>query len=198
MRFLVKLHPVSIALFLAANLMLIGCGQKSDSDKKPAGDSQPAASAPAAGAPKVVRGAPIAGSGPSLKMSPAFHDDSGVSNLVDIFVVTNTKERGVDGTAGCAVWCRRTTDDVYLLNDAGNNWLGPRKLHSSNTLANGQCTLHVDETGLSEVNGNAQLDISVSFSKKFAGPKTVYAKVLNQQKRESNFDLLGTWTVTDR
>jgi hypothetical protein len=56
----------------------------------------------------------------------------------------------------------------------------------------------VDETGLSEINGNAQFEVSVTFSKKFSGPKTIYAKTVNQQKRESNFDFLGTWTVTDR
>jgi hypothetical protein len=187
-----KFHSVSMGLFLAANLMLVGCGPKQESDKK-APDGRPIAAAP-----KVVLGAPIAGSGKSLKISAVFHDDSGVGNLVDLFVVTNTAQRGVDGTAGCAVWCRRGSDDVYLLNDAGNDWFGPRKLRSNTTLTNGQCTVNLDETQLTEVNGNAQWDIAVSFAKKFAGPKNIYAKALNQQKQESNSDQLGTWNVTDR
>jgi len=186
MRFLAKAHTVSIGLCLAA---LSGCAGKKAPD-----NSTP----PIAGVPKNVLAPPIAGSGKSLKISAVFHDDGGAANLMEMFVVINTQERGVDGTGGCAVWCKRTTDDVHLLNDAGNDWLGPRKLRASDELTNSQCTLHLNETGLTEVSGNARLEISVSFSNKFAGPKSIFAKAVNQQKREGNFDLLGTWTVTDR
>jgi hypothetical protein len=170
--------------------MLVGCGQKPETDKNTPDGRPPGI------APKVVLGTPIAGSGKDLKISAVVHDDSGVSNLVDIFVVTNTTQRGVDGTGGCAVWFRRATDDVFLLNDAGNDWLGPRKLRANAKLTNSQCTVNLDQTQLNEVAGNAQLQASVSFSKKFTGPKNIYIKALNQQKQESNFDQLGTWNVT--
>jgi hypothetical protein len=187
-----KLHSVSVGLFLVTSLVLAGCRQKLESDSK-ALDGRPLGTAP-----KIVLGAPIAGSGKSLKILAVFHDDSGVANLVDLFIVTNTAQRGVDGTAGCAIWCRRGSGDVYLLNDAGNDWFGPRKLRSNGTLTNSQCTVTLDETQLTEVNGNAQWDVSVAFSKKFAGPKNIYARAINQQKQESNSDQLGTWDVTDR
>jgi hypothetical protein len=180
-------YSLFLALFLLGNL---GCGQKSDSNQQGSNPSQAVAVAP-----KVVSGEPITGSGKSLKAVVTFHDDLGPSNLAEFYMVINVPARGVDGTAACAVWCLRPTEDVYLLNDAAHKWMGPHKIGSSDVVSNTQCAINLHDTGLAEVNGNLVWTVSVDFAKPFYGPKSVFAKAINTQKLESNYSLLGTWTA---
>jgi hypothetical protein len=125
----------------------------------------------------------------------AFHDGASQTNISEVFFLVNDQGRGVDLTGGCVVWCQRLTGDVYLLDDAGKNWLGPHKLGSKDVLVNHQCLVSLSNTGLDESNGDLRWVVSLAFTKPFAGSKNVYAKAVNAQRLDSNFALLGSWTA---
>jgi hypothetical protein len=185
-------------LVLLLVLGSLGCGQKGESDGKAVAPNQPAAATPANVAPKVIPAKPITGGGKSVKAVATFHDDAGPSNLAEMYMVINTPERGVDGTAACAIQFQSLTDDVYLLDDTGHKWLGPHKIHSSGVISNSQCTLDVHDMALAEAGGNLEWTVSVTFAKHFYGPKSIFAKAINKQKLESNFALLGSWTANSQ
>jgi hypothetical protein len=145
---------------------------------------------------RVVTGHPISGAGKVLSTSAIFHDDAGQLNITDLFLVINDSTHGVDGTGGCAIWEKRPTGEVYLLDDSGKKWLGPHKAGSSNVLVNSQCLISVQNTGLAEVNQDLQWVTAVAFDKNFSGPKNIYAKAINKQKKESSFALVGSWTAS--
>jgi hypothetical protein len=174
-------------------LLISACGSSPTTERK-SSDATGSMASPS-GAPKVVNGTPLSGSGNTLTTAVAFHDDAGQMNVSEVFLLVNDPAHGVDGTGGCIVWCQRLTGDVYLLDDAGKNWLGPHKLGSPNSMVNHQCLLSLGNTNFAEVNGDLQWVVSLGFAKPFTGPKNIYAKAVNRQKLESNFALLGAWTV---
>jgi hypothetical protein len=147
--------------------------------------------------PSVLPGDPVSGSGLLVNVAATFHDESGPANLNDLFLVINDPSKGVDGTAGCAIWCNRKSAELFLLDDAGKNWLTLRN-GAGHTLRNSQCAVSPDTTGLAEEAGNLKWVTSITFSRRFPGLKKVWAKATNRQNHESNFTMLGTWIVSDQ
>jgi len=192
MRLKAALYSLLVGLLVLGNF---SCGQRADSNGKATAPTQPAAAPPAV-APKVIPGKTIVGSGKSLKSVAIFHDEAGPGNFAEFYMVINVAARGVDGTAACAIWCKRPSEEVYLLNDAGNNWFGPRKIGSTDVLSNSQCSINVHDMAIAEAGGNLEWTVPVTFTPHFHGLKSVFAKGINKQKSESNFALLGTWTAS--
>ena len=182
---------VKILSIISLLVMISGCGSSTTTESK----SSSAAATGTGSGPKVIIGTPLSGSGNALNSAVSFHDDAGQTNISEVFFLVNDPGHGADGTGGCVVWCQRLTGDVYLLDDAGKNWLGPHKLGTQNVLVNHQCLLSLANTNLAESNGDLQWVVSLGFAKPFAGPKNIYAKAVNRQKLESNFALLGSWTA---
>jgi hypothetical protein len=176
-------------LLIALSVSVSSCHTESSQPKEAA--AQPEHSPQ----PKVIVKAPVSGEGHLLNTSVMFHDDAGQLNMTDLYFLINEPARGVDGTGGCVLWERRSTGDIFLLDDAGKRWLGPRKAGSDAVIVNSQCLVSLKNTGLAEVEGDLQMVVSVAFAKKFAGPRRIYAKAVNRQQLESNFTLLGSWTA---
>jgi hypothetical protein len=190
-------NRAKILVIIPVLVMSSGCGSSTPTESKgsPAAATATSAITPSSGAPKVITGTPLSGSGNTLTTAVLFHDDVGQTNISEVFLLVNDPGRGVDGTGGCVVWCQRITRNVYLLDDAGKGWLGPHKLGTQNVLVNQQCLLSLANTNLAESNGELQWVVSLGFSNPFAGSKNIYAKAVNRQKLESNFALLGSWTA---
>ena len=148
--------------------------------------------------PHISPGKTIEGSGKSVRAVAMFHDEAGPGNFAEFYLVINLAVRGVDGKEACAVWCKRPTEEVYLLNDAGNNWFGPRKIGSNDVLENSQCIINLHDVAFAEIGGNLEWKVPVTFNKHFYGLKSIFAKGINKQKLESNFALLGTWTASSQ
>ncbi len=187
---------LQIVLFIAAIVFpIMGCKRAPESETaKP--ESTPAAAPAQSSALRVVPGHAISGAGKVLSTSAIFHDDAGQLNITDLFLVINDSAHGVDGTGGCAIWEKRPTGEVYLLDDSGKAWLGPHKAGSDNVIVNRQCLISLKNTGLAEVNHDLQWVTAVAFDKRFTGPKNIYAKAINRQKKESSFALVGSWTAS--
>ena len=184
---------ISAVLFSA--VILAGCGNEARSKK-----TQPAASATrvdsvSAGPPRLVAAQRISGSGSRIGITATFHDDAGLANIVQLFAVVNIPSRGVDGTKGCAVWCKPETGDLYLLDDVGKNWLGPKKLGANDAIRNGQCQISAKDSSVADSQGNLRWVVAIEFMPPFRGQKDIYAKAVDRQNRESNFSLLGSWNV---
>ena len=191
-----QIYVVGSALGLIA--LCSGCGgTSSPSGKEPpvASSSMPTDIKSNPSVPRIVLGSPIGGAGNTLTASVTFHDDAGQLNLEEFFFLINDPSRGADGTGACVTRYKRSSGDVYLLDDAGKSWLGPHKAGSKTVLVNSQCLVSLANIGLAETNGDLQWVIAVGFSPKFLGIKNVYAKAINRQKLESNFALLGVWTA---
>jgi hypothetical protein len=152
-------------LLIALSVSVSSCHTESSQPKEAA--AQPEHSPQ----PKVIVKAPVSGEGHLLNTSVMFHDDAGQLNMTDLYFLINEPARGVDGTGGCVLWERRSTGDIFLLDDAGKRWLGPRKAGSDAVIVNSQCLVSLKNTGLAEVEGDLQMVVSVAFAKKFAGPR---------------------------
>jgi hypothetical protein len=83
----------------------------------------------------------------------------------------------------------------YLVNDAGNGWLGPIAANSPNTLQNSQCVLN--GTGSSAVGSGNSLTVtmSLSFMPAFSGAKTIYLYAEGSTGLSSGWVSRGTWTA---
>ena len=189
MIFLSRRQVFPIVSLVAFVLSTSGCSRETGQTKS--GESAAVSST----APSMIVNTPVSGAGNQLSTSVMFHDNAGQMNITELFLLISDPARGADGTRGCVEWYKRSTGDVYLLDDAGKGWLGPRKAGSKGVLVNSQCLISMGNTGLGEVNGDLQWVTSVGFAQGFSGPKNIYAKALNRQNQEGNFALVGTWTV---
>ncbi|MBX9601682.1 MAG: hypothetical protein K2X35_11775 [Bryobacteraceae bacterium] len=129
---------------------------------------------------------------PPFRGSP-IQSPSGYNNLAHVFVLFHTALVGVNG---CYVYYSTSAGQLFLRDDAGEAWLGPVSLGSSNSASNSACTMHGAGSSASGSGNQLQLFVNLTFSPQFAGAKNHYVKVYNLQGLYSDWQQYGTWTVT--
>jgi hypothetical protein len=149
--------------------------------------------------PSVVGMTPSAGAGTVSNFNVQFSDPQGQTNITDLFLLFSNTGQGIAGNNACVAWLRRTTGQLYLLNDTGTGWGSPVTMGSpSAILGNTSCLINAQNSGLgATAGGNLLWVLQIGFSQaNFAGSHTVYAQAVNAQNATSNFQTVGTWTVT--
>jgi hypothetical protein len=98
--------------------------------------------------------------------------------------------------SACLVYYVRASQSLYLLNDTGTAFTGPITVGQSAAIANSQCSLNALATSVTVLDNSLSLNLNLTFKPAFAGAKSNYGYVVNNEGQASAFTLLGSWTVT--
>jgi hypothetical protein len=142
--------------------------------------------------PTVVSVTPPSGSGSSQTFSSVFSDPNGFTDLATAYI--GFSSTFAFGNA-CYSYYDRNANALWLLNDAGNAWVGPIAPGAATTLQNSQCTLNGAGSSVSGSSNNLTVNFALTFKAPFAGAKNVYMCALDNGGLSSNWQIIGTWTV---
>src|SRR6202040_3218229 len=95
---------------------------------------------------------------------------------------------------GCYVHYSPPANQVLLLNDAANGWLGPVLMGSANTLQNSQCSLNAQASSASGSGNNLTVNLALTFKPAFLGAKNIYLQAADNEGQFAVFQQRGTWT----
>src|SRR5262249_4073983 len=117
--------------------------------------------------PAPVSLTPNSGGGIAQTFSFQFSDLKGAHDIAATAMNINS----VLGWAGsCGAYFDRGNNQLYLINDAGNGWLGPQTLSVPGILQNLECSIDLGASTAS-VNGNTlTINLAITFQNDFAGP----------------------------
>ncbi len=97
-------------------------------------------------------------------------------------------------TNGCWTAYFPSTNKFFLVNDAGNTFLGPVTAGSS--VSNSQCTLNGSGTSATASGNNLAVTVNLTFLSAFGGAKTNWGGPMSVTNTTTGWGTLGTWTVT--
>jgi Metallo-peptidase family M12 len=143
-------------------------------------------------APAVGTVTPSSGSGSSQTFQLKVSDGSGFGDLTSVQMVV---DQGLGRASSCYLAYGPPANGLYLLNDNQTQWMGPKALGSSGTLANSQCSVNLGASSASGSGSTLTMNVNLSFSNGFSGAKNVYAYALDSQNQNSGWQTRGTWTV---
>ncbi|MGA3026414.1 MAG: hypothetical protein ABSF98_16740, partial [Bryobacteraceae bacterium] len=140
--------------------------------------------------PAAVSVTPNAGAGTSQSFTFQFSSASGYGYLKTAYMLFNATLSSIDG---CKVEYQQSTNRLYLYTDPGTGITGPATPGVAGTLSNSQCTLNAGASSVSGAGNTLSLDLAVSFTGGFAGPKNVYGYAADNGGLNSGWQMLGTW-----
>jgi hypothetical protein len=94
----------------------------------------------------------------------------------------------------CLAYYNRTTNQLFLFNDAGTAALAPATLGGTGTLSNSQCSIGVAAATVSTSGNNLTLNLPVTFTAAYTGAKTTYMYAAGSTAA-SGWQSMGTWTA---
>ncbi len=143
--------------------------------------------------PVAVSVTPSSGSGTSQTFSFLFSDADGVGQITYVQALINATN---SWQSACAILYIQSGTQLYLVNDAGNGWLGPLTPGVAGTLQNSQCTLDAGLSSVSAVGNDLTVNAALTFKPAFSGSKVVLLDAEDiPGNLSSGFQSLGTWTV---
>src|SRR4029077_1388576 len=135
---------------------------------------------------------PGSGSGSSQTFALQYGDGNGFADIASAFLLINS---GTSFPGGCATYYDNPNNAIYLANDAGTVWLGPRTVGQAGTLSNSQCTLDAGASSVSKSGNTLTVNAALTFLAGVAGAKTVSMNVIDAGGLTSNWQVKGSWTV---
>jgi hypothetical protein len=140
--------------------------------------------------PSVVSSTPSSGTGLTQTFTLVYSDTAGWASLNNLQVNFSSP---LSGANACYVgW--NPAGVVYLLNDAGNTFLGPVTLGSAGSVSNSQCTVNGAGSSTSGSGNNMTLTLALTFSASFAGTQNIYM-FASDSGSATGWVTAGTWTV---
>ena len=133
---------------------------------------------------------PASGSGGSQTFAFLYSDPKGGASVYSASIVIGPN---ASGAASCYLYYLRSSNSLYLANDAGTAWLSPVVLGAATTLQNSQCSINVASSSASASGTNLTLTLAIAFFSAFNGDKNIYMEVYDSQ--DSGWQQKGTWTV---
>ena len=172
---------------------ILGCGGLSTTNVVAAPLPSPS---PVSGSPVAVSVTPNSGTGNRAVFQAVFSDPNGTTRITADIMINH-----VVGWAGaCGVRYDRATNGLFLINDAGNGWLGPITPGAAATLQNIRCVLNgATSSAVGSGDGTVvqfllTVNFDVTFLPGFVGEKNIYLYAHNSANNSnSGFTLLGTW-----
>lgn len=152
--------------------------------------------------PPAVTLKPASGAGPGVTFLVQWPDDN-VTTVANLNLLISPT---LDGQHACWIYWDRK-QGMYLANDDGASWTpvpyGPYAFPTPVPVSNSQCTidganaLYNDDPPKAGGNylGYQYIALPISFSKAFAGGKTVYVRAMNDAGFDTGYQPLGTWTA---
>lgn len=144
-------------------------------------------------APVAVSVTPNAGTATSAVFQAVYSDLNGASNITADMMINH-----VDSWAGaCGTRYDQAGNGLFIINDAGNGWLGPITPGAAATLQNSQCVLNGATSSAVGSGNNLTVTFDVTFLPGFVGEKNIYLLAKNNTTNlESGCTPLGTWSLS--
>jgi hypothetical protein len=133
---------------------------------------------------------PPSGSGSSQTFRFVYADADGATDINSTFALIGSR---LTGTNVCSTWSTNT--HVWLLNDAGTDWLAPAEFGTATTVSNSQCTVNAAASSVSNSGSSRTVNLSLTFKPAFAGSKSVYMRVEDSVGSSSWSPPMGNWNV---
>lgn len=137
----------------------------------------------------------VPGSGSNTEFRFTYSDGNGYQNIREVY----TKLSATSAASANVCWTtyKLASNSVWLLNDAGNAWLGPKVLGVPGTLENSQCTI---DSGMGrrllESGPNFYLNIPYTIKPGFTGQKNIYQWVSPVAAPDTAAVETGAWTYS--
>jgi hypothetical protein len=119
-------------------------------------------------------------------------DENGAADIKDIYLLVNS---ALSTTSACYLLYRSTTQQVFLLNDAGNNWQGVGVRGSSTILENSQCRIDLALATESTTQDARTIGYRVEFKPAFNGARSTYLYVEDASKLVSGWKFISTFSL---
>jgi hypothetical protein len=149
--------------------------------------STPPSTPPVQPGVNAVSASPGTGSGRTQTFVLQYSDSRGATNLVSEWVWFS------GGTGLCMVYHERSTNRLYLLNDAGTAWISQSL--GSGTLQNNSCAIALGSTSASTNGGILTLNLAMTFKSTFTGTKTIQMFANAAGALSSGWQNRGSWVV---
>lgn len=120
------------------------------------------------------------------------YDENGAEDIRDIYLLVNTS---LSTVSGCYLLYRSATQQVFLLNDAGNNWQGVGTRGSDTILENSQCRVNLGLSTESSTQDTKTISYRVEFKPAFHGTRSAYLYVEDAAKLVSGWKFFSTFTL---
>src|SRR5207244_613980 len=112
---------------------------------------------------------PSSGNTTNATLTAVYSDTAGYASLDNVYLLVNA---GLSGSSACWVTYQRAGNNLMLMNDFGNGWMGPIAAGSGATLQNSQCVLNGSGSSAVGSGNSLSFTVSLSFKPAFAGHKT--------------------------
>ena len=142
-------------------------------------------------APVAVSVTPGSGTGPSQMFTYVYSNAAGASAIT--YAVTTINDT-LSWVGSCTVDYVPGSNQLWLLNDAGSDWLGPLTPQVAGTVQNSQCTLNASDSSADLTGTTLTLNLGLSFQPSFQGTKNIYMQAANQAGLSSAYAAKGSWT----
>ena len=120
---------------------------------------------------------------------------NGFRNIYYVHTLTAT---GTNGVNACQTHYNRSSDALYLLNDAGTAWqyLG---FGANDAVSNSQCTLRRSGTSVTGTGNDLVLALNIEYTAGFVSqtPRDVHAIAVDYGQASSGWQRLGAWRVSE-
>jgi hypothetical protein len=143
-------------------------------------------------APTISGVNPSSGSGSSQSFVFAFADPNGYADIPATQMLIGP---ALTATGTCYVYYARSVNRVYLMNDAGNGWLGPISLGSSTSVENSQCRLNAGASSATGASSTLSVSISIDFKAGLKGAMKTYLFAQDSGGLATGWQQVGAWTV---
>ena len=143
-------------------------------------------------APVAVSVTPGSGSGLSHTFTYVYTNTAGASAIT--YAVTTINDT-LNWAGSCTVDYVPGSNQLWLLKDAADGWLGPLTPSGTGTVENSQCTLNATGSSADLTGPTLTLNLALGFQTAFQGTKNIYMQAANQAGLSSDYAAKGTWTV---
>jgi hypothetical protein len=120
-----------------------------------------------------------------------FRHPNGYTNIDQVQAIFNPT---LSNNQSCSMLYYRLSNQLYLLNDAANQYLGPYSLPFAGTVSNSKCTINGSLSSVSVSGTDLSLNLRMSFPASPAQTKNIWAVGYNGQAW-GTWAQLGTWTI---
>jgi hypothetical protein len=136
---------------------------------------------------------PNSGTGLSQTFVLQYSDTAGASSIPTAWVWFNATFAG-SAANSCMLYYSVATNQVELLNDAGEAWTVATPGAAATTLQNSQCSLNVTATSVSLSGSALTLNLAMTFQASYSGAKNIYIYAADQSGSTGGWLQAGGWT----
>jgi hypothetical protein len=158
---------------------------------------------PARSEPYVVSLSPLNGNGQTQTFTGAFQHTAGPSQLYLAYILLLPTPNIVQYTAAgsCLVEYNRISHAMRLINEAGDNWLGPLPgvpLSQGGSLTNSRCTLNIGASSAQIVGSSLVVNASLTLSPNFTGTLGTFLQSQDVNGIWTGMTQFGNWVGAPR